>query len=104
MGTSKQPRQGRTAAIEAIENATALMITLQDLTEQISEHSLSISAMATQGEQAIERANVRLAAVIFGDVHQASRHQRELLARMQMVAASARVHLATAREYGTGEG
>ena len=90
-------KQGRTATIEAIENATALLLTLQDMTEQISEHSMSISGMAMQGEQAIERANVRLASVIFGDVHQASRHQRELLARMQTAAAQARAALAIAR-------
>ena len=72
-------------------------MTLQDMTEQISEHSMSISGMAMQGEQAIERANVRLASVIFGDVHQASRHQRELLARMQTAAAQARAALAIAR-------
>lgn len=97
--TSRQPSDYNTRA-KALENAMALLMTLQDMTEQISEHSMSISGMAMQGEQAIERANVRLAAVIFGDVHQASRHQRELLARMQVTAAQARAALATARVGG----
>lgn len=81
----------------ALDNAVALLITLQDATERISEHSLSISDMAKRGEQAIERANVRLAAVIFGDVHQASKRQLEMLAGMQTTATQARAALAAAR-------
>ena len=97
MGKSSQQPSDYNTRAKAIENAIALLMTLQDMTEQISEHSMSISGMAMQGEQAIERANVRLAAVIFGDVHQASRHQRVLLARMQVTAAQARNALAIAR-------
>lgn len=94
--TSRQPSEYNTRA-KAIENAMALLMSIQDLTEQISEHSLAISGMTMQGEQAIEHANLRLASVIFGDVHQASHRQREMLARMQVAAAQARSALAAAR-------
>lgn len=105
MGTSKQPRQGRTTVIEAIDNATALMMTLEDRTERMTEESMSITSMAGRGERAIENGNLRLAAEIFSDVRRASEQQRVLLAGMQSVTASARAALAMARrgEYG-GEG
>lgn len=96
MGTSQQPSDYNTRG-KALDNAIALLMSIQDMTEQISEHSLSISDMATRGEQAIEHANLRLAAVIFSDLDQASQQQRKMLARMQVAATQARAALAAAR-------
>lgn len=96
-GTPKQPRQGRTTVIESIENATALLLTLQSAVERVSEHSLGISSMTIRGEQAIDSGNLRLASEIFSDVHRAGKRQRELLATMQTTAEAARAHLAAAR-------
>ncbi len=101
-GTSRKA-SGRNRAIEALENATAQLITLEGMTERISEHSLGISGMASRGEHAVDSGNLRLAAEIFSDVRRAGEQQRVLLAGMQSVAAAARATLAAAREYG-GEG
>jgi hypothetical protein len=96
VGTSQRPSEYNTRGA-ALDNAMALLMTVQDLIEQTGEHSLSISGKTAEGEQAIERGNVRLASVIFGDVHQASRHQRVLLAQMQSDVVKARAALASAR-------
>ena len=96
-GTSKRTPQGRTTVIEAIENATALMLTLQGTIEHISEHSMTLSSMAKRGELAVETGNLRLAAEIFSDVERESEKQRKLLAGMQTTAEAARAHLAAAR-------
>ncbi len=100
-GTSRKA-SGRTTVIEAIENATAQLITLERTIERTSEHSLGISSMASRGEHAVENGNLRLAAEIFSDVRRAGEQQRILLASMQSTLAAARSTLAAAREWGEG--
>lgn len=96
MGTSKRPSEYNTRGA-ALDDAMALLMTIQEMIEQVSEHSMSISGKTTEGGEAIERGNVRLAALVFEDVNQASEYQRELLARMQKEAEKIRTALMAAR-------